>query len=472
MTSTTEPIGIATLKSQLTGPLFVPGDPGYADEMAGFNAGITSTPAMVVGAANVGDVQAAVRFAAANQLPIGVHATGHGSVMMNEGVTVTTRRMNDVRIDAEARTATFGAGVKWAAVISLAAERGLAPLNGSSSDVGAVGYTLGGGLPVMCRTFGFAADHVKSFDVVTADGELHHVTPESEPDLFWGMLGSQHNLGFVTSMTIGLMAVRSLYGGGIFYAAEHMAAVLHTYREWCADLPDEMTASIGILRLPPLPDIAEPLRGKTVAHVRIAYVGDADQGAKLIAPMREAAPSIIDMVGEMPYSAVDSIHQDPDHPVPFMQNGLLLREFTEETVDALLAVAGADQQIPLVLCDIRQLGGALRRPPAGGNACGGRDAEFSVLALGMLAPPIAAAVPGALATVIGALQPWSTGKTLVNFHGEPGDEADRARAWDDATHQRLLELSRRYDPAGLLRFGHAIGRTAQPRAALVPPQGR
>jgi FAD/FMN-containing dehydrogenase len=472
MTSITDPTGLATLKAQLTGPLFVPGDPGYADEVAGFNVAVNSTPAVVVGAATAQDVQAAVRFAAASNLPVGVLATGHGSVVFSEGVTITTRRMNDVQVDPDAKTAAIGAGVKWAKVIEEAAPHGLAPLNGSSSDVGVVGYTLGGGLPVMGRTFGFSADHVVSLEVVTADGELRDVDANSEPDLFWGLRGGQHNLGIVTSITVELMPVRTLYGGGIYYAAEHMATVVHAYREWCLDLPDEMTTSLGLLRLPPLPTIPEPLRGKTLAHLCIAYVGDADQGAKLIAPMRDVAPAIIDMVGEMPYTAIDSVHQDPDHPVPFMQKGILLREFTAETADALLDVAGADKQVAVLLCDIRQLGGALRRPPAGGNACSGRDAQFSALALGMMAPPIADLVPGAVATVIDALQPWSTGKTFVNFHGDPGDETDRARAWDDASYQRLLELAGRYDPAGLFRFGHAIGRATQSSAPTVPPQGR
>jgi hypothetical protein len=167
----------------------------------------------------------------------------------------------------------------------------------------------------------------------------------------------------------------------------------------------------------------------------------------------------------MPYTAVDAIHQDPDHPVPFCQRGTLLAEVTGETIDALLAVAGPQAAVPLMMCELRQLGGALARRPAAGNAVGGRDAAYSLSAVGMLTPATAQAATAAVGAVITAAGPWPAGRTLVNLHGAPGDETDRARAWDPGTYQRLAGLVRRYDPNRLLRHGHAIGRD------LIPAPG-
>jgi len=67
-------------------------------------------------------------------------------------------------------------------------------------------------------------------------------------------------------------------------------------------------------------------------------------------------------------------------------------------------------------------------------------------------------VPGATAALQAALTPYSTGRTMVNLHGTPGDAADRARAWSPEVYARLREIARRHDPDNLLRFGHSIPR--------------
>jgi FAD/FMN-containing dehydrogenase len=162
MTSVAGPAA-AALAAQLAGPLLLPGVPGYEAEVASFNTAVTHRPQIVVGAATAADVQAAVRYAAGLGLSVAVQATGHGaSVPIGTGLLVTTARLNGVAVDSAARTATIGAGTRWREVITAAARHELAPLSGSSSGVGAVGFTLGGGLPLMGRTFGFAADRVRA----------------------------------------------------------------------------------------------------------------------------------------------------------------------------------------------------------------------------------------------------------------------------------------------------------------------
>ena len=458
MSVLTEPFDVSGL-ADVRGPVLLPDDAGYAEEVAAFNAAVSHRPAVIVGAASASDVRTALRYAAAHGTSVAVQATGHGATAPFEsGLLISTRRLDAVAVDPVARTATIGAGVRWREVILAAAEHGLAPLSGSSSTVGAIGYTLGGGLPVMCRTFGWAADHVLGADLVTADGVVHRVDAEHEPELLWGLCGGKGNLGVVTEMTIGLVPVSTVYGGGIFYAADDVSAVLHAYLDWAAAMPEQMSTSIAILRLPPAPQLPEPIRGRTVAHLRVCHVGNPGEGRRLVAPMRGVAPALIDHVQEMPYTAVDAIHADPDHPVPFCQRGSLLRELTHRTVDALLAVAGPQVPAPLMVCELRQLGGALRRGPVAGNAVSGRDAAYSLNAVGLLTPDTFQAGPAAVDSVIDAAEPWSTGGTLVNLHGRPGNEADRARAWDPETYRRLARLSHELDPVGLLRHEHAIGR--------------
>ena len=446
----------STLADSVTGPVLRPGDEGYAEEVAGFNLARQHTPDVVVAARSAEDVSAAVRWAGEHALPVGVQATGHGSVVpITHGVLVSTRGLDEVSIDPERRTARVGAGVKWRRLLDEAAEHGLSGLCGSTSDVGVVGYTLGGGLPVLGRKYGFSSDHVRSFDVVTGDGEVHHVETGDGSELDWALRGGKGNVGIVTSMELELLDVADLYGGALFWPGALAPTLLTVFAEWVETLPEEFSASIGLLRLPPVPEVPEPLRGQFTVHLRVAYLGDDAEGERLLAPMRAVAPPMIDMVGRMPYTELDRIHMDPEHPVPFEEGGTLLRELAPDTIGAILDHAGPEAtSCPLLLVEVRLLGGALAR--GGTDAVSGRDAAYSLFAVGALMPPIAEAVPGAIRAVVGAMAPWSTGGTMVNFHGVPGDDADRARAWSGPTYQRLQRAKASYDPGNLLRFGHAV----------------
>lgn len=233
------------LRGRVHGPVYAAGDEGLAAEVATFNVAVQHTPVVAVGATCAADVAAAVSWAVAHGLPVAVQATGHGPVRNAAGsVLVSTRRMQGVTVDPVRRTARVEAGVRWDKVLAAAAEHGLTGLCGSSSGVGVVGYTLGGGMGSLGRRYGFAADSVVSFDIVTADGALRTVCADSEPELFWGVRGGKGNFGIVTSLEIGLFPVRSVVGGGIFFAAEDAAAVLHAFREWAPTLPEEVGTSI------------------------------------------------------------------------------------------------------------------------------------------------------------------------------------------------------------------------------------
>lgn len=445
----------------LQGVLARPGSEEYRQATYAWNASVRHSPPLVVIANGAEDVAAAFRYAAANGLPVGVNSAGHGAVAsIDRGILVSTQRLKKIEIDPVTRLATVGAGVKWGEALEAAQPYGLLGLGGSSPDVGVVGYTVGGGMPIMGRKFGFAADRVKSFEVVTPDGVIRHVDAASEPDLFWGLCGGSGNLGIVTEMTFEMIHMPSIYGGGIFYDGRDASAVMHRYVAWAESLPEEMCTSIAIIWMPDSEDVPPPMRGKPVTHLRIAYAGTRAEGEPLLAPMRAVAPALLDAVADMPYAHSGSIHRDPHLPIPFYHSGVLFREVNGDTVDALLGACGPDTNIPMILWELRQLGGGFARGPAAGNAVGGRDAAWGISIVGLNTPQTAAAVAEGLGRVVRALAPWSTGGTAINLHGMIGNEADRARAWDDATYQRLVTLVHRYDPKGLMRFGHVVGRNA------------
>ncbi len=448
----------AALAEHVAGPVLAAADPRAADEVSTFNLAITHRPAVVVGANSAADVAAAVTWAVANGLPVAAQATGHGPVRsVEDAVMVTTKRMRSVEIDAERRTAKVGAGVRWADVIEAAAPYGLAGVSGSSSSVGVVGYSLGGGMGSLGRQYGFGADQVRSVELVTADGRIRQVDADSDPELFWAIRGGKGNFGIITSIEIGLVPVASIYGGAVFYSADAAYDVLHSFRTWAPTLPDRSSTSVAIMNFPPLPELPEPLRGQHVVMLRFAHNGRIPEGAELLAPMLEIGGVLLAGVGGMPYTKADAIHQDPTDPLPAWEKGALLKELSSEAVDTLMSVAGPGSDKLLTMVEIRLMGGALGRQPEVPNAVPGREGAFTLLALGVLAPGIEELVPRAGEAVLEAMAPWSTGTSLLNWLGETSTPAEVARAWAPDVHRRLLEVKRTVDPGNVFRFGHALG---------------
>ena len=448
---------IHALSAAVSGIVAVPDSPEFAEETFAFNAATVHRPDVVLGAADAQDISAGVKWAAERRLPVSVQSTGHGAESaVDGGLLITTRRLQEVQIDPVERTARVGAGVKWRTVLEASVPHGLIGLHGSSTDVGVVGYTVGGGLPVLGRAHGFAADHVRSMEVVTADGALRRIDAEAEAELFALMCGGKGNFGIVTALEFNLFPLENFYGGGIIYPGADASAVLTAFRKWLPTLPDEASPSISLLRLPDMEFVPQPLRGQFVVHMPFAFLGNREDGDALLAPMRAVSTPLMDTAGPMDYLDVDQVYMDPADPLPFTDAGALLKEFGEEAAGELLRLAGDGTDCPLLMIEIRPLGGALSRGGVLPDAVSGRDAAFLLFLLGLKLPPVLPAVTESIHAILAAMAPYSTGYTLVNFHGEPGDEADRARAWSPAVYERMRAAKSSYDPGNLLRFGHAI----------------
>ena len=455
MTITTDTPALQALLSSVRGPVLT--GPDAVAEAAVWNLTITPDPHLVVGATCAEDIAAATRYATSTGRAIAVHATGHGTFdAATDAVVVTTKRMQTVVVDAARRRARISAGAKWKSVVAETSRYGLAPLTGSTSDVGAVGYTLGGGLGSLGRKYGFAADSVRSLELVTADGVVRRIDPHHEPELFWGIRGGKGSFGIVSEIEIDLYPVSTFYAGALVFEPQHAAAVLQAWQALAPTLPEETTTSFALKRLPDIPDVPEPVRGRLTVHVRFAHLGTDLEGSLLLQPVRGAAPVLIDDVHRRPYSEADAIHQDPVNPVPFWETGGLLHAFTGESVERLLAVAGRDAELPLLVVEVRLMGGQLARQPEHPNAVPGRDAAYNLFAVGIDVPPTATAVRAAGAAVLDALRPELTGRHMANFIGSTTDPAVVLNSYEPETARRLQALKRAWDPTDTFRIGHVV----------------
>lgn len=407
------------LADAVAGPVLLPDDSGFTEELASFQLGLRHQPDLVVGANRASDVRIVLRLAGEYGVPVTVHNTGHGMrFAAADGVVLTLRRLKGVLVDPDARTARVGGGATWNDVMAAAAPHGLVPPSGSLGCVGAVGYTLGGGISLLARSDGWASDLVRSFTVVTEDGEERQVGPD-DAEWFAHLRGSGPMRGeVVTEMTIGLLPEGPLQGGGLTFdigatGAEGNAAVLHAFREWTADLPGELTSTLRVMSFPDLDYLPQTLRGRRIARVAVALRGTEEDAEQLVAPLRKVAAPIEDTLAPMAFAEYERVHAEPDNPGPFIGENLLVDALDPAALENLARLAGPT----MVIMNIRHLGGALARPAAVPDSVRGRDARYLVAAVAPVDPCVSVTHPAAAhdqANPGWALDPFGTAKVGVS----------------------------------------------------------
>ena len=446
---------VQQLTARVRGRVYPSGADGYDEARAGFQLLDPHRPSVVVAATCAEDVRAAVEAAAAHRCPLAVQARGHGRTAPAEGVLVSTRRMSAVRVDPQARTAWVEPGAAWRDVVEAAAPHGLAPLSGSFPGVGAVPYTLGGGVGLLARRYGFACDHVRRFDLVTPDARLYQVAAESEPDLFWALRGGGGNFGVVTGMEIDLVPVSRIYGGHLLFDAAQAPDLLDGWHRWTAGLPEEMTSAVTALTYPDLPVLPEALRGRRVAQVQIAYLGSEQEGRRLVEPLRALGPVLRDTLRDLPYTESGTVFAEPEEPHAYRSRNLLVRDLDPQALAGLADAAFSSSAPVVTVVGIRHLGGALARPPRIPAAVGHRDAGYSVTVLSPLEDGQQEAAREAHRAALAPLADAALGRSL-NFSYWPLDEDEVRSAFAPADYARLTRLRARYDPHELLRPNHRI----------------
>ncbi|HEY1367930.1 MAG TPA: FAD-binding protein [Gaiellaceae bacterium] len=445
---------VHALRARVAGRVAVPGDEDWDAARQAWNLAVDQRPALVVLAESAEDVVETVRFAADNGFRVAAQGTGHNASPLgdlSDTVLLKTSRMRAVEIDPEARRARVEAGTLWAEVTAAAAEHGLAGLAGSSPDVGVVGYTLGGGVSWLSRRFGLAANSVHAVELVTADGELVRADRDHHPDLFWALRGGGGSFGIVTALEFELYPIREVYAGAMFWPLDRAAEILAAWRDWAETTPDEVTSCGRLLNIPPLPEIPEPLRGRSFVVVEAVYLGDEAEGAELISPLRELGPQI-DTVTTIPVAALEKLHMDPEHPVAGVGEGMLLRTLPAEAIDIAVAAVAGDS--PLFGLEFRQLGGALGRVAPGHGAIAGLDAGYAMFSGGVaMTPEQKTGVYVHLGRLLTALKPWDSGRTYMNFAER---RTEGSRLFPELTWRRLMMIKAQYDPLDVIRSNHPI----------------
>lgn len=441
---------IEALRNDLRGELITPDNAGYEEARKVWNGMIDRRPALIARVAGAADVVACANFARDHNVLLAVRGGAHnvpGNAVCDDGLVIDFSGMKAIRVDPANRTARAEPGVKWGEFDREVQAFGLATTSGTFSDTGISGLTLGGGMGWLGGKFGLVSDNVLSLDVVTADGQLRTASDDENSDLFWALRGGGGNFGVVTSFQYRVHPVGMLLAGPIFHPFERARDVLRFYRDFSSDMPDELVTGFGLLTLPD---------GNRVAGIVVVYNGPLEEGETVIRPIREYGAPIVDQIGPMPYTAVQTMF-DPMAPTGrhYYVKAPYLREIKDGAVDALVSHF-AEVPSPFTLVFLQQKPGAMARGAADQTAFGHREDQFAAVLFSGWEDPAQAEVNISWTRRLAqALEPFASGGEYINELG-PMDSPDLIRASFGANYDRLVALKKKYDPTNLFRHTQNI----------------
>lgn len=459
LTPETDLHDVEALAARLTGDVVAPTDAAFDEARTGFILTADLRPDLVALPETAEDVVAIVEFARAAGLKVVPQGTGHNCAPLgsdlSEAILLKTSRMRAVTVDPAARVARAEAGAWWIDVTTAAHEHGLVALAGSSPDVGVVGYTLGGGVSWMVRKHGLSANHVVAIELVTADGTLRRVDATHEPELFWALRGGGGSFGVVTAIEVALFEEPQLYAGFMLFPVERASEVLRTWRGLVRTLPEEATSIGSILHVPDMDGVPDMVRGRSFARVELVYTGAEADGAALLAPLRALGPEI-DAFGMSDGLGLARLHMDPEGAVPgTMSDHLVLSDdLDDDGIDAMVAVA-AQPGSPLVMYELRHVGGAAARAADGHGAIDVLPGEFLAFGIGIPAvPELAAAIPAHLGRIRDAFATYDTQRAFSSFVERATDTRSMFSA---TTYARLAAVRADVDPERMFVANHPVG---------------
>jgi FAD/FMN-containing dehydrogenase len=454
-------LDLEVFEAGLRGSIVLPGSADYDEARQVHSAQYDRRPALIVRAADAGDVANTVKLARASGLPLSVRGGAHslaGFGTNDGGIVLDLGAMKGLHIDPAARTAWAQPGLTAGEYTIAAAAHGLATPFGDTASVGIGGLTLGGGIGWLVRKYGMTIDALLAVEIVTADGRQVTASADSHPDLFWAIRGGGGNFGVVTRFQFRLFPVGQILGGALFLPATREALTGLIPAAQAA--PDELTTISFLMRIPPMPFVPAETVGELSLVVMFVWCGEPEKGQAALQPFRQLAAPLAEAVMPMPYPGIYQLLAEAEKRGNAMHRSRLLETIDDQAADAILA-AMAEPSSPAAMVQIRGLGGAMARVPADATAFAHRRAPIMLLVITPYEDPASEPVHRAWTSALhDALAPYDAG-VYSNFLEEEGEARVRA-AYPGGAYERLAEIKRRYDPTNLFRLNQNI----RPSAAI------
>jgi len=454
---------IDSLHAGLRGEALTPGDEGYDAARAVWNAMIDRRPKLIVRSKGVGDVMDAVAFARDRNLPVSIRGGAHnvaGHAVCDDGVMVDLSQMRSVRVDPDARRAQVEGGCTWGDVDRETQAFGLATPGGLISDTGVAGLTLAGGIGWLRSRYGLCIDNLVSADVVTADGRLVTASADTHPDLYWALRGGGGNFGVVVSFEFALHPVGpTVMFAAPIYPLSAGPEPIRFWRDFLADKSNDVGSLIEFSTVPESDDFPERFWGQRVYTIAAVYAGDADEGERVLQPLREQGEMVTDFSGQMSYCEVQKLF---DTIIPFGRHRCYwkchyLANLPDSMIDRALHNA-AEAPSDNTLSSLWNFGGATAAVAAEATALGDRSMGwmYSLDSTWNDATEDEANIAWTRNAWEAARKYSQEGRLYLNFAGHGEDGVALVKDAYGKNYARLAAIKAKYDPDNLFRFNQNI----------------
>ena len=449
-------------RAAIRGDVLTPTDDGY-DANPIYNAMHHKRPALKVRATGTADVVDTVNFARQRNLLVAVRGGGHsvaGLSSCDGGIVIDLTRMRGVTVDPVARRASVQGGAVWGDVDRETQAFGLVVPGGVVSETGVAGLTLGGGEGWVRRKYGLTIDSLRSATLVCADGSVHVASADNDPDLFWALRGGGGNFGVVTHFDFDAHALGPIVAfAGVMYSSRDAGTILPRWRDHIADAPDEVTSVAVGISMPADPSLPEAVHNQSCLIVGGVYVGEVDEGMKVLQPLRELGTPLADISGPWPFMAVNTAF-DPFFPMGVYQSYWKAQNL-DTLSDELLAIIAAkadSRPSPVTLAVVFHMGGAINRVGSADTAYAERTAQWMSSFDGNWENPDDNAANVAwVRDAFNQVARYGKGSTYTNFTGQADETVDAlARNAYGANTARLRAIKREYDPDNFFRINPNI----------------
>jgi FAD/FMN-containing dehydrogenase len=430
-----------------TGSLLQPSDAEYNERRRVHNGLIDKRPALIACCHGVADVVDAVKLARLLNLEVAVRGGGHnvaGRATIDKGLLIDLSPMRGIQVDVHGKAARAQGGVLWKELNRETQLHGLATTGGVVGSTGIAGLTLGGGLGWLMTKYGLALDNLRAAELVMADGRVARASADEHADLFWAIRGGGGNFGIATSLEYDLHEVGpNITGGPVVHPLPRAFDVLRFYRDTCATLPDEMMLVAGMQTAP------DGSNAKVIAVVA-GHCGSLDKGEKAVAPIKAFGPPVLDAMGPMPYSALNTMLDGAFPKGAFNYwKAQFVTDLSDEAIRTLVA-AFQECPSPMGMIVIEHFHGAASRVPVSATACTMRVTGFNVVIISQWASPGETERGMAWARhTHAALKPYHAPMRYMNYLEE--DASDPAAVAYGPNLARLRDLKRKYDPDNFFR---------------------
>ena len=447
---------ITSLRDRFRGDLVEPADAAYDESRRVWNGNIDRRPRVVAQCLDEADVRAAVAFATAEGLEIAVRGGAHsmsGASVVDDGIVIDLSRMNQVRVDPDARRAVVAGGALLSDLDAATQAHGLAVPAGLVSHTGVGGLTLGGGMGWLTRMGGLTIDNLVSARVVTADGEARSASETENPDLFWAIRGGGGNFGVVTEFEFALHEVGPMIQFGLlFWSLDDGAAMMRRARDVMDTLPEDVNLMVAALNAPPAPFVPEQHQLQPGYAVIVVGTGDPGHHADALAALQGGPAPLFAFVTPMPFAELQKMLDEANAwGLHAYDKGCYVDTLSDDVI-AAVTQHFPHKVSPMSLVLFYRLDGAFSRVAEDATAfSGGRSPRYAVFVIGVC--PVPEMLQGErewVRTMADALAPWAVDDGLyVNGSTDFDARSQVPTAYGPEKYARLVEVKRTYDPGNV-----------------------